>query len=155
MGDTTLRVSKRLIPPLRRERFYPFAAALLAAIPPFVWDWSIGGDQALLLSASITFGAITSGFVGTTLGILTSLSTKVMHRIRKTRYLLVLREYMGWGLFSGIGVCCVSMAGMLLRLTELVWYAALWCAAVVLCLACLYRLSRLMLQVFSDHENLP
>jgi len=68
---------------------------------------------------------------------------------------MTLREYMGWGLLSGIGVCCISMAGMLLHLMESSWYAALWCAAVVLSLACLYRLSKLMLQIFSDPENRP
>lgn len=155
MGATILKMTRLTVSSLSWEKFYPFVVGLLVGAPPLVWDWCIGSDQQLLLSATITFGAITSGFVGTSLAILTSLDTGVMQRIRRTRYVRVLRGYMGWGLFSGIFVCCVSMAGLLWQLTEQVWFTAVWCAAIVFCLACLYRLSKLMLQIFSDHENQP
>ena len=154
MGATILKLTRLTVSSLTWEKFYPFVGLLVGAVP-LVGGWCIGSDQQLLLSATITFGAITFGFVGTSLAILTSLGTRVMQRIRQTPYVLVLREYMGWGLFSGIFVCCVSMVGLLFRLTEQVWFTAAWCAAIVFCLACLYRLSRLMLKIFSDPENQP
>lgn len=156
MGEARVRkLSEVKIPWVRVDRFYPFGLALAAGLLSWVWEWAIGEDQALLLSASITFGAIVSGFVGTSLSILTSLSTRVMDRIRGTSYIYDLRSDMGWALFAGMVVCCVSMAGMLFEFYSSAIYTAFWISAMMLCLACLYRLSKLMLLIFTDHENRP
>ena len=134
------------------ERFYPFAWAAIAA----VMCWRLGFDFAdvpvHLLSATVTFGAIVSGFVGTSLAILTSLDTPIMRKIRRTLYVRILRRYLGWALASGIVLSCVNILGMFLHATSS-WFAMAWWAALTFCIACLYRLARTMLFVFSDPEN--
>lgn len=134
------------------EQSYPFAWAAVAA----VMCWWLGFDFAdvpvHLLSATVTFGAIVSGFVGTSLAILTSLDTPIMRKIRRTLYVRILRRYLGWALASGIVLSCANILGMFLHATSS-WFAMAWWAALTLCIACLYRLARTMLFVFSDPEN--
>lgn len=136
---------------LVREQCYPFALAAVSA----VMCWWIGVDFAdvplHLLSATVTFGAIASGFVGTSLAILTSLDTPIMRKIRRTSYVRVLRRYLGWALASGIVLSCASILGMFLHASS--WFAMAWWGAFTFCIACLYRLARTMLFVFSDPEN--
>lgn len=134
------------------EQCYPFALAVVSA----VICWWLGFDFAdvplQLLSATVTFGAIASGFVGTSLAILTSLDTPVMRKIRRTPYVRILRWYLGWALTSGTVLSCVSILGLFLHATSS-WFAMAWWAAFTFCIACLYRLARTMLFVFSDPEN--
>ena len=154
MATVSLRQMLSLRKSLRLERYYPLFFAALAAIVSFFSEIVITAEGSLLLSASISFGAITSGFVGTTWSILTSLGTIIMQRVRRTGYIKILRLYMGWGLASGVILSCVSMIGLLFSLQD-VLFTSLWCASTVFCIACLYRLAIIMLYIFSDPENLP
>ena len=139
------------------ERYYPLIVALIAAVSAWFFDVAITEDQQLLLSATITFGAIVSGFVGTSLSILTSLGTPVMRQVRKTSYIKHLRHYLGWGLGSGVILACISIVGLLFGSDDFYWnsFTCFWTFALVFCLACLYRLAMMMLRVFSDPENCP
>lgn len=155
MGERILKPVAWCLSSLHWEKYYPFVLATIAGILTWVSGLTIESDQALLLSTSVTFGAIAAGFVGTSLSILTSLGTKVMQRIRETPYVFVVREYLGWGLCSGIMVCCTGIVGLLLKLYALAWFTTLWCSIVAFCIACLFRLGKIMLKIFSDCENRP
>lgn len=154
MVAITLRQVFRFSRTLIWEKYYPQVFAVVAAIAAWYFDLMVGGEQSLLLTTTVTFGAIVFGFVGTSLSILTSLGTTVMQRIRQTDYIYALRRYLGWGLGSGALLSCVSIIGLLLNPNEQM-FANLWCGVMVFCLACLYRLARMMLRIFSDSENLP
>jgi len=127
--------------------------ALLAATTCWWLGLSLPAQPAILLSATVTFGAIVSGFVGTSLAMLTSLGAPVMRRIRRTMYVRILRGYLGWALASGIVLSCTSLTGLFLNTTS-AGFTTAWCATLTFCVACLYRLARVMLFVFSDPENL-
>ena len=124
----------------------------------WVISWFLGLElpetPGLLLAGTVTFGAIASGFVGTSLSILTCLGTPVMTRIKKTSYVGLLRSYLGQALLSGVLLSCVSLAGLFWG-AESGMFAATWVSALVFCIACLYRLSAIMLRVFSDPDNIP
>lgn len=139
---------------LTRERYYPLACAAVIALLFWWLDLKLPADPGRLLSATVTFGAIASGFVGTSLSILTGLGTPVMRKIRQSRYVAILREYMGWALASGLVLSCTSIIGLFLCTTSLALTIA-WSATLTFCIACLYRLAKVMLLVFSDPENLP
>lgn len=136
----------------KAELCYPFVFGVLALITCWYFKKDLGNDPTQLLSATVSFGAIVFGFVGTSLSILTSLNTPVMRKIRRTRYLKLLRKYLGWALLSGILLSLVSIIGMFFSFTAL-WFSAIWCATLIFCIACLWRLARVMLLLFSDHEN--
>lgn len=139
------------------ERYYPLIAALIAAVGAWFFDVAIKEGSELLLSATITFGAIVSGFVGTSLSILTSLGTPVMHKVRKTSYIKDVRHHLGWGLGSGVILSCISIVGLLFGVDDFQRnsFTYIWTFGLVFCLACLYRLGMIMLRIFSDPENLP
>ena len=135
------------------EQCYPFALAATAAVICWWLSLDFADVPLQLLSGTVTFGAIASGFVGTSLAILTSLGTPVMRKIRRTPYVRILRRYLGWALASGIVLSCVSILGLFLHATSS-WFTMAWWAVLVFCITCLYRLARTMLFVFSDPENL-
>ena len=138
---------------LTMERYYPLAWAAAIALLCWWFDLKLPADPGRLLSATVTFGAIASGFVGTSLSILTGLGTPVMRKIRQSRYVDILRAYMGWALASGLVLSCTSIIGLFLSTTSLTLTIA-WTATLTFCVACLYRLAKVMLFVFSDPENL-
>ena len=135
------------------EQFYPPVLAAVVAVACWWLDLNLPADPGRLLSATVTFGAIASGFVGTSLSILTGLGTPVMRKIRQSRYVHILRGYMGWALASGLVLSCTSIIGLFLGTTSLT-LTIFWGATLTFCIACLYRLVKVMLFVFSDPENL-
>jgi len=139
---------------LIQEKYYPQILAFVGGVAACFFELDMQGAPPMLLGSAITFGAIVSGFVGASLSILTSLGTPIMQQIRKTNYIRTLRSYLGWGLSSGVILSCVSMAGLFFMFSGH-WFTAIWIAALLLCIACLYRLSQLMLLIFSDRENIP
>lgn len=79
--------------PLTSEKHYLFVLVALAATSSWWAGCDIEAYDTLTIASIVTFGAITSGFVGASLSILTSLNAPVMQRIRKTRYLVTLKRY--------------------------------------------------------------
>ena len=139
---------------LNQQKYYPQVLAVFGAILVWFFELDMQGTPPMLLGSAVTFGAIVSGFVGASLSILTTLDTPVMQQIRKTNYIRTLRLYLGWGLSSGVILSCVSMVGLFFMFSGHL-FTAIWIAALVLCIACLYRLAWFMLLIFSDRENTP
>ena len=132
----------------------PFIAGGIALVACWYFERDLVDAPRQLLGATVSFGAIVSGFVGTSLSILTGLETPVMFKIRRTHYLKQLRNYLGWAMASGILLSLISIMGMFLSLTA-TWFAAIWCFILVFCIVWLWLLARLMLRLFSDPENMP
>ena len=135
------------------EKHYPLAAAIVSSGVSAVLDLEMKPNGPQLLAATVTFGAIASGFVGTSLSILTSLDTPVMQRIRATAYLGILKDYLCWALVSGIVLSLAGIIGLLLEDSQLPRFVPVWVLTLAFCLCCLWRLGRTMLQVFADREN--
>lgn len=154
MATLVLRAFGRMATSLQMERLHPWLLALIVGGVAFWFGWTPDEGQALL-SATINFGAIVSGFVGTALSILTTLGTQVMQEIRRTAYLKVVRDYLASGLASGIILACVSMAGLAGSLHHFSWFFAVWLGAVVFCLASLRRLAATILLIFTDPKHRP
>ncbi|MCY4594885.1 MAG: hypothetical protein OXC19_08820 [Bryobacterales bacterium] len=134
---------------LRVERRYPF---VLAALALGLAAWLPGGLErplpALLFASTVTLGAIVAGFVGTCLSVLIVLKTPLMENIRETEYLDTLANYIGWTLFSGLLLAFVGLAGLLLEDCNRSLPPPVWCASVVFCTGCLWRISGLALKIF-------
>jgi len=147
---------RRFARTLTYERNYPWATALILAILFICFVGHVGSEPIRTFAATLVFGAISSGFVGTSLSILIGLDTRFGRRIRKTDYLLRLRGYIGWALASGIFVVIMSITGMVLESDceiRMLFVKFGWAFAIFFCLTCLYRLARVMLNVFSHNEN--
>ena len=136
------------------ERHYPFAVAVCAGAASCFQGLEMTANAPALLSATVTFGAVASGFVGTSLSILTSLDTPAMQKVRATSYLDILREYLGWALAAGIALSSTGLAGLFLDLAPTKWFGSAWCLVLAFCISCLWRLGKMMLLVFSDRRDI-
>lgn len=152
MAATALTArARRLRRSPKTDRWWPFALALAAGAAAWTFGLRLPDSPGLLLGATVTFGAITSGFVGTSLSILTSLDAPVVRRIRKTSYIDVLRNYLGWALAAGVVLSCAGLGGLFFA-PPAGWLGTAWWAALALCLGCLWRLARIMLLLFSHPD---
>ena len=139
---------------LRAEKFYPFVVAAGAGAGSCALSLDMEPNASQLLTATVTFGAVASGFVGTSLSILISLDTPVMQKIRASRYRQVLQGYLGWALLAGIALALTGIAGFFLDMACAQLFVSVWCFVLAFCVCCLWRLGRMMLYVFGDRENI-
>ena len=139
---------------LRAEKFYPFGVAVVAATGSCALSLDMQPNASQLLTATVTFGAVASGFVGTSLSILISIDTPVMQKIRATPYRQVLQGYLGWALLAGIALALTGIAGIFFDIARARLFVSVWCFALAFCVCCLWRLGTTMLYVFGDRENL-
>lgn len=137
------------------ESLYPVGCAVVAAAACWIFKLEPPKEPSsvfiFLLASSVTFGAIVSGFVGTSLLILTALVTPLMKEIRQTSFLNKLGSYLSFALASGIMLSCTSIVGMWLIYYD--WFFSIWCAMFVFCVACLHRLATIMLLIFRSHDK--
>lgn len=143
------------MPSLTFEKYYPFLGGAGSGALSSLFDLEIPSNAPLLLSATVTFGAVAAGFVGTSLSILTSLERPVMQEIRATSYLRILQNYIAWALVSGILLALSGLAGLALDLCGREWFICLLCGSLIFCLCCLWRLGNLMLVIFVTPPNEP
>ena len=139
---------------LKAEKFYPFVVAGAAGVGSCAFSMDMQANAPQLLTATVTFGAVASGFVGTSLSILISLDTPVMHKIRASSYRQVLQGYIGWALVAGIVLALTGIVGLFLDMACSQFFVSAWCFVLAFCVCCLWRLGRMMLYVFGDRENL-
>ncbi len=140
---------------LRMEKRYPFIIAAICGAGSWLCRLEMEANAAQTLAATVSLGAITSGFVGTSLSILTSLNSPIMQRIRATPYIVILKQYLGWSVLAGIVLSVISIAGLFFNFPDEPLFVAAWISTLAFCVCCLYRLCRTMLEVFADRENVP
>lgn len=135
------------------ERWYPAIAASLVAAVWLYFGVPMPKDGRYLLGATVTFSSVATGFVGASLSILIALDSPLMHRVRKTRYVEFLQNYLGWALASGVLLVAVSMLGMWTCSSW--WYGPVWIGAGTFCIGCLLRVAMIMLRVFVHKDAGP
>ena len=138
---------------LTRERWYPCAIAVLAAALCAAFDPDRLAFPPQLLHGTVSLGALAFGSVGVSLAVLAGLDSPFMRRIRRTSYVLVLRRYVGWALLAGLALALVGLAGQLPEIVAGPAFAPAWGFALAFCLACLHRIGRIMLFLFSDPDH--
>jgi len=100
-----------VINPLQRERYAPYILALVSAIIWYVTDTKLPKENDVL-SASLTLGAILTGFLATAKTIvMSSLESKVMIRLIKVGYLPDLISYLKQAIWLSFAFCIISLIG--------------------------------------------
>ncbi len=138
---------------LRVERLYPLVVAIVAAAISCLLDLRMKVDASPLLVATVTFGAVATGFVGTSLSILTSLDTPIMQRIRGTPYLDTLKNYLGWALAAGVALSLTGLTGLFFEVSVAPAFVSAWWFFLLFAVGCLWRVGSTMLQVFSERRK--
>lgn len=83
------------------ERIYPYAAATISAFGFYYFklDFPKGQD---ILSATITIGAIFTGFLATSKSLVISIDTPAMNKLRETSFFPLLIQYLREALYTSL-----------------------------------------------------
>ena len=138
---------------LTRERGYPCAVAVLAAGLGAAFDPDRLAVPPQPLRGTVSLGALAFGSVGVSLAVLAGLDSPFMRRIRWMSYMIVLRRYVGWALLAGRALALVGLAGLLPGIAARPAFAPARGFALAFGLACLHRIGRIMLVLFSGPEH--
>jgi len=127
------------------ERIYPYVFALLAAV--IFWRAHIlfptGRD---ILSASITMGAIFTGFLATLESMVVSLQHPKIEHLRKTKFFSLLLSYLQEAIWISLVYCGWSLLGFFYdSLNPPIWYGPIWIAISCATLLTFYRVSSILI----------
>ncbi|MCY3627485.1 MAG: hypothetical protein OXG88_07590 [Gammaproteobacteria bacterium] len=144
-----------------KERNYPWVLALIAGssttLLVYVFEVDISETLPSVLNALVVFGAITSGFVGTSLSVLVSIGPNFKKKLIRSHYIHVFQNYLRSGLLAGFLLAFFSILGMILTEFSGVRLVTIVCTvALVYCFATLFRVFRIMLELFAipdTHER--
>jgi hypothetical protein len=131
------------------EQFYPVLGAFIA-----VYLWWRGGvafpPEKDILSASLTIGAILTGFLGTSKTLLMTLDSSLMKRIRSTPYGAQLASYMGQAIWFCFAFCLISMFGFFLDTTNK-YFGFGWIFIAILASLAFMRVTHIMLKIVKNN----
>lgn len=128
------------------ERIYPILFAASSAIAAWLLDFALPTEATKeLLAATISFGAILAGFIGTAKSILMALPMALLSKLRASTYMDDLAGYLSTALTGSLITSALSVAGFF-SMPEIFkpWYAALWLGSLVFAGISFWRASRIM-----------
>lgn len=133
------------------EKAYPYAIAIAASYSWFKYDmvFPTGND---VLSASLTIGAILTGFLATAKTLLMTLDTPVMNRIRSTTYARDLASYLGESIWLCFGFCVFAMFGYFCD-TASNWYGTVWMFIAIAAALAFIRVTAIMLKIIKHQPS--
>lgn len=130
---------------LSYERIYPFLFAASSAFLAWLCDFALPKDATKeLLAATISFGAILAGFIGTAKSILMALPEALLSKLRTSSYMDDLAGYLSTALTGSLVTSALSVAGFF-ELPEIIqpWYPAAWLGSFVYAGISFWRASRI------------
>ena len=95
---------------LTREKFAPYLLAFSAAIFWYMLEIELPNEHDVL-GASLTLGAILTGFLATAKAIIVATDSPTMQRIRSTDYLTDLVSYLKEAIWCSFAYCIISLIG--------------------------------------------
>lgn len=105
-----------------------------------------------ILGASLTLGAILTGFLATSKAILMTLDSPIMQRIRKTSYLSDLVSYLGQAIWMNFAYCIISLVGFFVDTGE-TWYGLFWIFIGVSSAGAFIRVTNIMLKIIKHSPS--
>lgn len=108
-------------------------------------------ESDLALSAAIAFAAISSGFAGSSIGILTATEARVMEEVR-AHFARPLQERLKWSMGAAVVLAVLSLFLLVLDECGIV-ASAFWCGVAVFCVISYWRLGNLMVAILALRSN--
>lgn len=127
------------------EKIAPYVLAVVAVIAWHAFDVKLpAGNE--FLSASMTLGAILTGFLATAKAILMSFNSDIMNRIMETDYKNDLVSYLSQAIWLSFAFCITSLFGFFLERDDLFFELA-WVFFGVGAGGCFIRVTNIMLKI--------
>ncbi len=141
-----------MMSPRSIERSYPYVVAgLISALVHWLWQipFPKGHD---LLSASITIGAVFTGFLATLKSIVMSVQAPSFEKIRQVKpFFDLLLNYLQESIWMSLGYCFWCLMGYFVakETTDAIpaWFACGWVFLTIATLLTFQRVSRILIQL--------
>ena len=140
------------------ERWYPYTLSLVTTLIAFIVFYCFEHSFSLnkgVLSASITFSAILSGFMSTNLVFLATFETRLVKLFKQTpRQWNVLISYFSHGVYWSLPFCVLTLIGLGTTLpsdTHFFFFVWLWLAVLVVLL--FHRSLRLLVVLLQSKSH--
>jgi hypothetical protein len=127
------------------EKYAPYILAFECA---FIWV-SFGMNlpqENDILSASLTLGAILTGFMATSKAILMTLDSPIMHRLRDTEYINDVVLYLSQAIWLSFSFCIISLVGFFVDKGSM-FYGTIWVLIGVASAGAFIRVTEIMLKI--------
>jgi hypothetical protein len=134
------------------ERIYPYGAAIVLAV--LFWgthlSFPVGQD---ILSASITLGAVFTGFLATLNSMVIGLQGPRMRRFKNTKFFLLLLVYLKEAIWSSLAFCALSLGGFFYDPTKPPsWFGIVWVLLGVTTILTFQRASSVLVRLIQSSE---
>jgi hypothetical protein len=103
-----------------------------------------------ILSASITLGAVFTGFLATLKSIIVSLNSRSLENFRKTKYWGALLGYLREAIWASLLLCVISMMGFFMDPQHpREWFEILWLFTTTASICTFLRVSNLIMHLIT------
>lgn len=133
------------------EKSYPYILATIASCAWYIFKIKFPPENDVL-SASLTIGAILTGFLATTKALIMTLDSPVMNRIRKTTYSKDLASYLGESIWLCFSFCVLAMVGYFCSTAKL-WYGTIWMFIAISGSLAFIRITIIMLKIINHQPT--
>jgi hypothetical protein len=135
------------------ERSYPYAAAVAAAAGYYYGGFSFPKGQDVL-SASITIGAIFTGFLATSKSLAISIDTPAMNELRKTRFFDLMVQYLREAIYASLLLGAFGIAGFFHDpQSPPRWYGVVWILLIISTFLTFARVTNAFLVIIQFRKN--
>jgi len=132
------------------ERSYPYLIPLIAAAVFWRAHFSYPTGQDIL-SASITMGAIFTGFLATLKSIVISLQSPRIENLRKTKFFGLLLSYLQEAIWLSLLFCACCLSGFFYDpLHPPSWFGVLWVFLACATLLTFHRVSSILIALIRN-----
>lgn len=131
------------------EQAYPYFVPTLIAVAFWYWHVPVPKGEEFL-SASITVGAIFTGFLATSKSILIGLQSENFDRFKKTKFFPILVSYLRQAIFISLMYCGICLAGFAWADKCFPdWYQAVWVWFTTATFLSFYRVTQVTLNLIA------
>ncbi len=135
------------------ERSYPYAAAVTAAVGCYYGGLNFPKGQDVL-SASITIGAIFTGFLATSKSLAISIDTPAMNELRKTRFFDLMVQYLREAIYASLLLGAFGIAGFFHDpQSPPRWYGVVWVLLIVSTFLTFIRVTNAFLELIQSRKK--
>ena len=135
------------------ERSSPYAGAVAAAAGYYYGGFSFPKGQDIL-SASITIGAIFTGFLATSKSLIISIDTPAMTELRKTRFFDLMMQYLREALYASLLLGSFGIAGFFYdHQSPPRWYGVVWIFLIISTFLTFIRVTNAFLELIQSRKK--
>ena len=134
---------------LKSEAWYPAVIASVTALT-FYFSECVFPKGESVLSAGLTMGAIFTAFIATNKSVILTLDTRIMKRLRESKYFSHLMGYLKSALWSSFCFSILCLSLFFIEVTDFRWMCSVWIFNAVHMILTFFRVTTVLLAMIED-----